>query len=265
MTLYYFVLLSTYNNISARYLSTMTIHTRHAKQLMGWQHWLIIGLVACILLLLAYIGTIHVKKHTIHKDKQNHFFSSGLSDPYASKAVYPNQQDRDEQVTIQQKQVAEPNDSPTVMPTMKQEEKEYDSNELTQEQIIEARQQLILSQEEKDAKIFKMLQELIEGEKLYLNPSLSRAMLLNKTHIQKAQFSPIIRKFTNKSFPQYVNDLRLKHAIEMMREHEDYTIDAIAMESGMGSIQTFYRIFTERYGIAPNEYRKILNAKKEQN
>ena len=148
---------------------------------------------------------------------------------------------------------------------MKQEEKEYDSNELTQEQIIEARQQLILSQEEKDAKIFKMLQELIEGEKLYLNPSLSRAMLLNKTHIQKSQFSPIIRKFTNKSFPQYVNDLRLKHAIEMMREHEDYTIDAIAMESGMGSIQTFYRIFTERYGIAPNEYRKILNAKKEQN
>ena len=45
MTLY-FVLLSTYNNISARYLSTMTIHMKPAKQLMGWQHWLIIGLVA---------------------------------------------------------------------------------------------------------------------------------------------------------------------------------------------------------------------------
>lgn len=264
MTLYYFVLLSIYNNISARYLSTMIIHMRHARQLMGWQHWLIIGLVACILLLLAYIGTIHVKKHTLHKDKANRFSSSGLSDPYASNADYPYQQDRGEPGTILQELGTKHTDSSAVVPASETVQKKYDSNELTQEQILEARQQLILSQDEKDAKIFKMLQELIEGEQLYLNPSLSRAMLLNKTHIQKSQFSPIIRKFTNKSFIQYVNDLRLKHAIEMMSEHKDYTIDAIAMESGMGSIQTFYRIFTERYGIAPNEYRKILNAKKEQ-
>ena len=52
---------------------------------------------------------------------------------------------------------------------------------------------------------------------------------------------------------RYVNTLRLKDAVVRMREKKA-TITECALESGFGSLRTFYRVFEEEFGCSPREY-----------
>lgn len=56
---------------------------------------------------------------------------------------------------------------------------------------------------------------------------------------------------------RYVNTLRLKNAILLMRQKEKCITDC-AMESGFSSLRTFYRIFNEEFGCTPREYMQQL-------
>ena len=53
----------------------------------------------------------------------------------------------------------------------------------------------------------------------------------------------------------YINTLRLKNAVMLMREKK-MSITDCAMESGFGSLRTFYRAFEEEFGCTPREYLK---------
>jgi len=52
---------------------------------------------------------------------------------------------------------------------------------------------------------------------------------------------------------QYINTLRLKNAVVLMREKKRSITDC-ALESGFGSLRTFYRVFAEEFGCSPREY-----------
>lgn len=54
---------------------------------------------------------------------------------------------------------------------------------------------------------------------------------------------------------RYVNTLRLKNAILLLREKRASITDC-ALESGFGSLRTFYRVFEEEFGCAPRDYLK---------
>lgn len=53
----------------------------------------------------------------------------------------------------------------------------------------------------------------------------------------------------------YLNTLRLKNAVMLMREKQ-MSITDCAMESGFGSLRTFYRAFLQEFGCTPREYLK---------
>ncbi|MBQ7901634.1 MAG: helix-turn-helix transcriptional regulator [Clostridia bacterium] len=59
------------------------------------------------------------------------------------------------------------------------------------------------------------------------------------------------------SINSYINTLRLKNAVMMMRD-ENNSITKCAIESGFGSMRTFYRAFAEEFGCAPREYLKHI-------
>jgi transcriptional regulator GlxA family with amidase domain len=42
----------------------------------------------------------------------------------------------------------------------------------------------------------------------------------------------------------------------------DLTIEAVAIDSGFGSRNTFYRLFRERFGLTPVEFRNFACEKK---
>lgn len=53
----------------------------------------------------------------------------------------------------------------------------------------------------------------------------------------------------------YINTVRLKNAVMLMREKR-MSITDCAMESGFSSLRTFYRVFEQEFGCAPKDYLK---------
>jgi AraC-like DNA-binding protein len=62
------------------------------------------------------------------------------------------------------------------------------------------------------------------------------------------------------SFVEYLTMLRLREAILLLRSGKK-SVTECAMESGFGSMRSFYRAFSEEFGVTPKEYLKQLNVK----
>ena len=45
----------------------------------------------------------------------------------------------------------------------------------------------------------------------------------------------------------------------MLKQHTNYTIDAISAECGFTSASTFYTLFAQRFGMTPSEYKKAIS------
>ncbi len=103
--------------------------------------------------------------------------------------------------------------------------------------------------------LFKRAEKAILSHKLYLREDMSRKMLDRYVHIPKNRFAPIFRQFTGMGFPAYVNSLRLQHASKVLLERPKHTIESVAIDCGMPVAQTFYRLFKQKFGMTPAEYR----------
>ena len=102
----------------------------------------------------------------------------------------------------------------------------------------------------------RMNRDLIE-KKLYLDPALSRTMLLDKYNIPRNNFSSLFQKYVGTSYSKYINNLRLEQAAKMLKEQPNYTIESIANDCGIASVATLYRLFSKKYGMTPTEYRQV--------
>jgi len=90
---------------------------------------------------------------------------------------------------------------------------------------------------------------------LFCKSDFNRDDLLEELHLPKTGFWKLFEEKTGQRFAPYILNLRLEHAAELIREHPEYTIDAIANDSGFSGRSTFYRNFTTRFGISPTVYR----------
>ena len=109
--------------------------------------------------------------------------------------------------------------------------------------------------DDQDRLLFESIKTELVARKLYLQPELNRDKLLQLFHIPKNKFSSLFTKFAGMSYSQFINELRMEHAVAVLTEHPNYTIDAIAKECGM-TATTFYRLFSQRYGMTPTEFRE---------
>lgn len=109
-----------------------------------------------------------------------------------------------------------------------------------------------------DSLLFERVQHEITKRLLYLQPDFSREELIKTVYIPKNKFAPLFKQYAGKSFPKYVNDLRLEHAARMLKEYPDYTVDTVARSCGMSTVQTFHRLFLDKFGVTPAEFRTGL-------
>ncbi|MCS2194843.1 AraC family transcriptional regulator [Bacteroides faecis] len=106
--------------------------------------------------------------------------------------------------------------------------------------------------------MFDRVEREIINRQLFLQPDFSREELIKIIYIPKNKFAQLFKLYARTSFSKYVNNLRLEYAAGMLKEHPYYTIDAIAKECGMSTVQTFYRLFSEKFGVTPTEFRSGL-------
>lgn len=113
----------------------------------------------------------------------------------------------------------------------------------------------------------KTLQNLSDFEKNkgFLDNSLSLGHLAKEMDTNSNYLSKIINYYKDKNFSNYIADLRIDSIIIELRENskiQNYTIKAIAQESGFGNAESFTKAFYRKTGIYPSYFLKKL--KKEQ-
>lgn len=112
---------------------------------------------------------------------------------------------------------------------------------------------------ETDSHLFKRMEQIIKEEKLFLNPDLNRQDILNRLPIDKNRFAKIMQENSQTTLPQYLSNLRIKYAINQLKEHPNYTIQAIADESGFSNLRSFQRIFKAKTGMTPLNIKRPLS------
>ena len=101
--------------------------------------------------------------------------------------------------------------------------------------------------------------DIVGMTKRYIESNYTKDIFLDSAaenvNISPAYLSRIFKKSTNVSFTQYVMNTRLKQSTEYLKNY-DYNIYNISEMVGYTNIYYFYRIFKNKYGCTPSEYRK---------
>lgn len=66
----------------------------------------------------------------------------------------------------------------------------------------------------------------------------------------------LIQEHTHLTPNDYINKLRVEYSILLIKQHPEWTIDAIAEGAGYIRRATYYSHFNKLYGMTPAQYRK---------
>jgi AraC-like DNA-binding protein len=91
---------------------------------------------------------------------------------------------------------------------------------------------------------------------LHYQEDLSLTDLSAKFSMSISRISEVIKETTGQTFVHFLHDLRLRHACSLLVSTE-MSVSEIAFEVGYGSYKTFSRIFHEKKGVVPKDYRKL--------
>ncbi len=113
--------------------------------------------------------------------------------------------------------------------------------------------------EHREAKFFDEMNAYVVNQQKYLDPYLSLEKLAEEMNGSVSSLSKLINTQSNKSFPDYINELRVEEAKKLLSDpsFEAYTIVSIGLECGFNSKSTFYTAFKKFTGQTPTQYRKM--------
>ncbi|SNR39956.1 AraC family transcriptional regulator, partial [Flavobacterium sp. ov086] len=101
-----------------------------------------------------------------------------------------------------------------------------------------------------------------EKEKGYLDSNLTVQILSSTFDTNSKYVSKIVNVYKGKSFIQYINALRIEHAIKQLQENNKlrkYTVQALALEFGFNNAESFSTAFYKKTGIKPTYFIKELD------
>ncbi len=108
-----------------------------------------------------------------------------------------------------------------------------------------------------DLPYVEKLKNLLEVDKIYRETRLNRAALAQKLGIGEHYLSRIINHHFSKNFNDLINSYRIDEAKDRLRAEQIQQITLIGFEVGFNSIASFNRVFKEKTGISPTEYRNF--------
>ena len=98
----------------------------------------------------------------------------------------------------------------------------------------------------RELRLFINLNELLEKEKLYTDPTLNRDDLAQRLGINRTYLMEAVRTYGgNMTVREYIYDFRLKHAAELLSSPSALSIDQICYDSGFASRSVFYLLFRQ--------------------
>lgn len=104
------------------------------------------------------------------------------------------------------------------------------------------------------------LDEVMRHDKLYCNEELTREEVCRAMRTNRTTFSIKLKQAYDKTFSEYLRDLRLQEAARLLRE-TNMPVDQVAFSVGLKSASGFHRNFLLTYGVTPKAYREQQTAK----
>jgi AraC-like DNA-binding protein len=106
----------------------------------------------------------------------------------------------------------------------------------------------------------KNLLGMMETDKPYLNSELTLRELAEKLSMSTHNLSEIMNTRLNQNFYDFINHYRVEEVKRRMadKESENFSLIAIAFDSGFNSKSAFNTIFKKHTGTTPSQYRKQL-------
>lgn len=116
--------------------------------------------------------------------------------------------------------------------------------------------QFVLADDKKEQLKFRLL-ELMEKEKPYLNSSLTINELADLMQTNQKYLSVVINDCFSKNFFSFINEYRVKEAIELLKTNigAQYSIEGVGKSVGFHSRSTFISAFKKHTNFTPSEYK----------
>lgn len=100
------------------------------------------------------------------------------------------------------------------------------------------------------------LEQYMDGERAWLNPSLTLQDLALALNTNRTYLSEYFNKTLDTTFYDYLNGYRIKYACEILLLEQNLSNIQVSEKSGFNSLSTFQRAFEKHVGCTPAKYRK---------
>lgn len=104
-----------------------------------------------------------------------------------------------------------------------------------------------------------LLNQAVEQEQFYRNTNIKLNDVAKHLNISSHKLSQLLNDNLGKSFALFINECRINEAKKLLKENNQYTLEAIGFEAGFSSKSTFYATFKKFVGQTPAEFKKSLN------
>ena len=104
--------------------------------------------------------------------------------------------------------------------------------------------------------IASQIEDYLKNNEPFVNPDLTLEVLSKSMNLSPSKVSAAINSILGKTFYDLINEQRVEKSKILLKSKTNYTIEAIAFESGFNSRASFYRAFKKYTGETPSDFVK---------
>ena len=111
-----------------------------------------------------------------------------------------------------------------------------------------------------DDELLAVIEARIEGDEIPLPPEFGAKDVAELVGVTQGRIVDLYKKKTiYHSLDKYLDFLRLMRALRLLRDHPEYSIEAVAQDAGFNCVRTLNRKIQDTLGVTPGEFRVINN------
>jgi two-component system response regulator YesN len=104
----------------------------------------------------------------------------------------------------------------------------------------------------------KVIKKIIAFIETNYNQNINLKTISYEFEMNPVYLGRLFRKYTGKSFTDYINGYRIQSVIDLL-ENTEFSVTEICKMAGYNNINYFYQKFKKKYNITPLEYRRNFN------
>lgn len=107
--------------------------------------------------------------------------------------------------------------------------------------------------------LIKRLRVWLNTDNRFTQPDINRKQMADYLGTNEKYLADAIRNQCDRqTVSDFINMLRLSYARELLSGNPEMTIETVALEAGLNTRTTLFRLFRKYYGMSPSEFRAVL-------